>query len=155
MENKNELAVAEKQEVQAAPIAMDDNAAFLANLTTAKPSFCSMHGDTPEDKKRIYNAMNNPDKRLGDCINETIEAKDVFVEVVECVNKETGEMQNCPRVVLVDVKGCAYQCVSVGIFSALSKIFRVYGVPTWEKPIKLKVKQITKSDRKLLTLEAV
>jgi SPP1 family phage portal protein len=68
-------------------------------------------------------------------------------------NPETGEASTCPRVVLLDDKNVGYQCVSKGVFSSLSKMFQVFGVPaTWDKPIKIKVKQITKGQKKILTL---
>ena len=99
--------------------------------------------------------MNNPDRRIADCINMTIKAKDVYIEVVNCTNTETGEVTACPRIVIIDDKGVAYQAVSVGIYSALKKVVQVYGAPTWEKPIPLMVKQITKGERKMLTLNVV
>lgn len=130
----------------------DEGFNLTADLSTAQMSFCSMKADTQEAKMKLYNAMNNPDKRLGDCINKTINAKDLYVEIVSCTNEETGEVTPCPRIVIIDDKGVSYQCVSIGIYSAIKKIIQVFGAPTWEKPIKLEVIQITKGSRKMLTL---
>ena len=97
--------------------------------------------------------MNNPDKRIKDCINEVVKVKNVFVEVVKCTNQETGEVSTATRIVLIDENGIGYQCVSLGIFSALKKLFAVYGEPTtWTKPIPIKIKQISKGVKNLLTL---
>ena len=86
----------------------------------------------------------------------TINVKHVFCEVVTCVNRETGETNMCPRIVLIDTDGVGYQAVSLGVFSALKKIFAIKGSPTtWKKPVKLQVVQITKGDRKLLTFNMV
>ena len=82
----------------------------------------------------------------------TIMAKDLFVEVVNCTNEETGEVTACPRIVIVDDKKVSYQAVSLGIYSALKKVIQIFGVPSWEKPIPLEVKQVTKGTRKMLTL---
>lgn len=125
------------------------------DLTSAQTQFCSMNAETDEDKAKLYNAMNNPDKRLADCVNMTIKAKDLYVEVVNCTNEETGEVTACPRIVIIDDKGVGYQAVSIGIFSALKKVIQIFGVPTWEKPVLLEVKQITKGNRKMLTLNVV
>lgn len=125
------------------------------DLTSAQTQFCSMTAETDEDKAKLYNAMNNPDKRLADCVNMTIKAKDLYVEVVNCTNEETGEVTACPRIVIIDDKGVGYQAVSIGIFSALKKVIQIFGVPTWEKPVLLEVKQITKGNRKMLTLNVV
>ena len=122
------------------------------DMTSRQTSFSSLVAVTDEDKADMFNAINNPDKRLADCINMTINAKDLFIEVVNCTNEETGEITACPRIVIVDDKKVSYQAVSVGIYSALKKIVQIYGSPTWEKPIKLMVKQITKGNRKMLTL---
>lgn len=135
---------------------MDDNNNFIVDLTSRTMQYCSMVANTTEEKAALYNAMNNPDFRLADSINETIKIKDVFVEVVNCTNQDTGEVTACPRIVLIDDKQKGYQCVSIGVFSALKKLFGVYGEPcTWEKPIPIKVKQITKGERKMLTLNVV
>lgn len=133
----------------------DDGFNLTTDLTTAQMAFCSMKAETVEEKTKLYNAMNNPEKRLGDCINMTIKAKDLYVEIVNCTNEETGEVTACPRIVIIDDKGVSYQCVSIGIYSAIKKIIQIFGAPTWKTPVNLEVKQITKGARKMLTLNVV
>lgn len=122
------------------------------NLVESNDSFCSFTAETPEDKAKLFRIMNSPEKRLSDCINETIVVKDVYCEKVQVVNKETGVVSSCPRVVLVDKDGIGYQSVSFGVFGSLKKLFQVYGVPTWEPGIPVKVKQISRDKNKILTL---
>jgi hypothetical protein len=56
--------------------------------------------------------------------------------------------------VIIDDHGVGYACVSIGVYSAIKKLFQVYGEPeTWKNPITLKVKQVTKGERKMLTLD--
>lgn len=121
----------------------------------ATQSFTSMSLETIEDKARFYNAVSNPDERLRDHINEVIAVKDVFVEMVECANEETGETTLAPRIVLIADDGKTYQCVSTGIFAALKRLFAIFGAPTWETPIRLKVKQVSNKQKQLLTLAVV
>ncbi len=130
----------------------DDGFNLALDMTTAQMSFCSMTASTDEERGKLFNAMNNPDERLADHINKVISAKDLYVEIVNCTNEETGEITACPRIVIIDEKGVSYQCVSIGIYSALKKVIQVYGAPTWQKPVKLEVKQVTKGTRKMLTL---
>lgn len=130
---------------------LEENNGFIADLTTRTEMFCSIHADTPEQKKMVFNAMNNPEHRIGDCINTVIKAKDIFCEVVNCTNKETGEVQVCPRTVIIDDKGVGYHAVSLGVFNAIKKVIAIYGMPTWENPVPLEVKQLTKGERKILT----
>ena len=131
----------------------DDNNNMIVDLTSRSTQYCSMTATSEEQKALLFNATNNPEYRLGDCINQTISVKDVFVEAVQCVNRETGEANICPRIVLIDVDGKGYACVSIGIFSAIKKIFGIFGEPqNWKKPIAMTVKQVSKGDRKMLTL---
>lgn len=136
---------------------MDEDEKMIMSLTAErKMSLCTMSAKNDKERATLYKAMNNPEKRLKDMINMEISVKDIYVEIVKCVNRETGEEQPAPRIVLIDDKGVGYQCVSKGILSALSKLFQVYGMPTWEKPIKLKVSQISKgTDKNILTLDPV
>ena len=122
------------------------------DLSTAKTQDCSVSATTDTEKAKVYNAMNNPDERIADNINKVIMAKDLYIEVVDCTNTETGEITPCPRIVIIDDKGRSYQAVSLGIYSALRKVIQIFGAPTWEKAIPLEVKQITKGERKMLTL---
>lgn len=122
------------------------------DMTSAQTSFSSLSANTDEEKANLFNAINNPEKRLADCINMTINTKDLYIEVVQCTNEETGEVTSCPRIVIIDDNGVSYQAVSLGIYSALKKVVQIFGVPTWTKPIALEVKQVTKGTRKMLTL---
>lgn len=159
MENNFSLATNSTPVENNAPAVMtsDEDNRFIVDLTTRTTSYCSMTADTPESKATLYNAMNNPEKRIKDCINEVISIKDVFVEVVTLHNDETGEVTTAPRTVIIDENGVGYQAVSMGIFSALKKLFQVYGEPfNWEYPVKVKVRQISRSANKnILTFDII
>lgn len=133
----------------------DEGFNIVADMTTAKTQYTSMLAESDEAKAKLFNAMNNPDFRIADFINKQIFAKDLYIEVVNCTNTETGEVTACPRIVIIDDKGKSYQAVSIGIYSALKKVIQVYGAPTWETPIKLEVRQVSKGERKMLTLSVV
>lgn len=130
---------------------------FVGDLTSRTAMFCSLAAETEADKAKLFNAMNNPDHRIADEINMTINAKDLFCEVVTVNNEDpaTGELitRQLPRIVIIDDKGVGHQAVSMGIYSAMRKLIAIYGAPTWAKPLKLKVKQISKGTKNLLTLE--
>lgn len=117
------------------------------------PRICSFNPETDKQRAILYNAMNNPEHRLGDAINTTIVVKDVFAEYVDCTNNETGEVNKAPRIVLIDDKGEGWACVSFGIMSAIRNLITIYGAPTWENGLKVKVKQVIKGERRMLTLE--
>lgn len=116
-------------------------------------SFCSFVAETDEQKASLYKAMTSPDRKMSDFINQKINAVDVFVEQVEITDDETGEVAVLPRVVIFDQDGTTYSATSRGIFNALKRLFLVYGMPHWEKPIPLIIKQTTAKNRKFMTLD--
>lgn len=135
---------------------MDGADNFIVELTEEKQTmFCSMKATTQEERAILFKAMNNPEFRISDCINMVIEVKDVYCEVVTCTEQSTGEQTKCPRIVLIDKDGKGYQAVSLGIFSALKKVMAVFGQPSWETPIPLKIVQIKKGTKSLLTFDVV
>lgn len=126
-----------------------------AELTGEDISFCSFAPTSKEGQAILFKAMNNPKGRVSDMINKQISIKDVYCEIVPVSSEQTGETSMQPRTVLIDTKGDSYQCVSTGIFSAVKKLIRVYGMPTWEEGLTVEVKQITRKERQLLTLDVV
>lgn len=145
----------ENQNMNLAVIHSDEDSGFIAQLTNDKiTAWSSLKTDSPEEKAKFYNVMNNPEKRVAQMIGKVIKVKDVFVEVIELTNSETGEVQQCPRTVLIDDKGIGYQAVSMGVFSAIKKLFDVFGTPDkWSQPIALEVQQIQKGNRNILTFK--
>lgn len=125
-----------------------------ANLITkgSETMYCSFEPKTPAEKKILYKAMSSPEKSIKDCQNLEIKCRDVFCETVECKD-DNGSITRCPRVVLIDDKGVAYQSVSFGVYNCLKRLFTVYGFPTWEEPITLIPKLVTKGKNQITTLE--
>ena len=105
--------------------------------------YFSMNAEDPESKKVLYRAMQAADKQVGDCINETIELKDVYIAKTDIVDKETGEVGRVHYVVLISADGTSYGCVSKGIYNSLQHLMAVFGEPTWEEPLKVTIKQRT------------
>lgn len=123
-------------------------------LSAESPStYCSVQGGDRKAKALVYNAMNNPTHRVGDCINKKLMIKDVLAEVIDLENEETGELQQVPRVVLIDEKGESYQAVSNGIFNAVKKAIAVFGAPTWDEPLPIVIKQVSLGKNQMLTFD--
>lgn len=137
---------------------MSENAIVAVDLSTelsenAKTSYCSLKAGDRKTKAMVYNASNNPDHKVGDYINKTIMVKDVLVEVIDLANEETGEIEQAPRVVLIDDKGKAYQAVSAGIFNAVKKAIQIFGEPTWDEPLPCLIKQVSVKNGSMLTFD--
>lgn len=136
-------------------VLMEEDSGIAGKLMSRTAMVCTMKPQDDAERAALFNAMNNPEKRLRECVNMTLMIKDVFCEEVEILDKKTGELKRCPRIVLIDENLIGYQCVSMGVFSALKKIIRLYGEPTWETPIPLEVKLIAKGERVITTLNIV
>lgn len=134
---------------------MDEDNKFIADLTTRRTSFCSLQANTFDEKAKLFKVMNNPEHRLSEFINKVIIAKDLFCEVVDCINQETGEITACPRIVIIDNKGEGYQAVSLGVYGAIKKLIQTFGPPTWEEGLPLEIKQLVKGQKQLLTFNVV
>lgn len=118
-------------------------------------TYCSVQGGDRKAKAMVYNAMNNPEHRIGDCINKKIKVKDVLCEIIDMTDENTGEVIQAPRVVLIDEKGESYQAVSNGIFNAVKKAIAVFGAPTWDEPLEILIKQISFGKNQMLTFDVV
>lgn len=101
--------------------------------------YCSKVANTDEEKKDLFNALESCDALLNDCVGQEINLKDVYCEEKEVLDEETGETRKKYRTILFDVSGQTYATGSYGIFNIMKKIFAIYGMPTWENGIKVKV----------------
>lgn len=134
----------------------ENNSVMSMSDSTHKAPYCSMRVESVEDKKKLFNYVNNPSKRVGDCINEVIEIKDIYIAEIDIVNKDTGEVSVCPRTILISSDGQSYQAVSVGVFNAIRNLIFMLGDPmTWDAPVPIKIKQITKNTNSILTFEVL
>ena len=107
-----------------------------------------------KEKKELFNALENCDVLLNDCVNQEIEIKDLYIEEGQTVDEKTGEVRPKYRTIIFDKAGQTYAKGSYGIFNVLKKIVNIYGLPeTWEKPLKVKVsKRPIKDGKQSLTL---
>lgn len=126
-----------------------------ASEEAARPSFCSFVPETREARAKLYRAMTNPDHKISDCINQEIALTDVFVEMVEMSNDETGEVSRVPRCVLFAADGQTYAATSSGIYNALKRLAMVYGAPHWDEPIPVVIRQLQMGAKRFYTLDVV
>ncbi len=123
-----------------------------------------------DDKKAIYNALNNPDEDVASQINKDINVVDFLLEEVELsndvdeddeipFNAETGEIVEpekviAVRTILIDEDGESYQAVSKGVYNSVKQIINIFGEPSqWKEPLSVKVKQVKVKRGSMLTLE--
>lgn len=129
------------------------------SVDESKVIFSSIKTESFDDKLKVLKMTNTPDFRIKDFVNLQITIKDIFIESVSVRQEDKDENGNvkfetCPRVIIIDEKGKSYVAVSFGVFSAIKRLIEMLGSPdTWEHPIVVNVKQITKGERTMLTFE--
>lgn len=162
MENANLSNEATTENAGQALSIKDDNGnVLIPSFKNRRTSFCSLDLTTPETKeanaKMYYNILNAPNENISDHINEEVVIKDIFAEDVTLDKKDdkgvivcddNGEVitERAVRVVLIDVNGVSYQSLSKGIYQSTQRLLDAFGVPTWEKGVKVKIlrKQVNK-----------
>ena len=102
--------------------------------------YCSKVAESETENKELFNALESCDALLNDSGGQEIEIKDMYIEDIQVVDEESGELKTKYRTILFDVNGQTYATGSYGIYNILKKIVQIYGLPeSWEKPLKVKV----------------
>ena len=133
--------------------------------TTSKPviaaggelnAYSSVDTSTKAGKMALFNALINPDHQVSDNINKEIEVVDVIATYFDVVDEFTGEVQEVPRIILIDVKGESYSAGSKGMQNAVQGIITAFGEPgEWDEPLKVIIKQVKVARGSMLTLQVI
>ena len=59
--------------------------------------YCSKQTKSTEEKKELFNALENCDALLNDCVGQEINIKDVYCEEKEVIDDESGETTTADR----------------------------------------------------------
>ena len=126
-------------------------------VKSTKNVYCSVKGNTVEEKKLVFNAMSQCDYKVADKLGETIALKDVILQKYNKVNETTGELEGKYRTILIDSQGVTYASASVGLFNSLMRLFAIIGEPnTWASPINIQVVETAmKKGGKTYTIKTV
>jgi len=105
--------------------------------------YSSVKATTVEERKTVYNALEKCDILLNDIIGTEINVKDFYIEErhKEETDETTGEIKKVVkyRTILFDTDGKTYATGSYGVYNALRRICLVYGEPTWNEGVLVKV----------------
>lgn len=122
-----------------------------------RPFYCSVRTESVEEKKKLFNALENCDMLLNNCVGQQIAMKDIYVEQYIDKKDENEEGRLKYRTIIFAEDGTSYVSTSYGIYNVLNKIFAIYGMPdTWKEPIKVEVnKRPVGNGKEMLTLKLV
>lgn len=117
-----------------------------------KEMFCTMNLEEKENMVALYNSLQGCDVKINDIKGSTIEVTDVFVEKKEVAERdekteelvyddETGEVKTKTRfrTILFGSDGKTYVSAAYGVYNSLRQIIPIFGNPSKENPIKVKV----------------
>ena len=125
--------------------------------TTNNNIYCSIVAKDNKEKKKLFNALENCDLLLNDCVGQKIKMKDLYIEAYENEDEESGEVKTKYRTIIFDVDGQTYATGSYGIYNILNKIVAIYGLPSnWAEPVEVEVvKKPTRDGKQSLSLKLV
>lgn len=105
--------------------------------------YSSVKATTVEERKNVYNALEKCDVLLNDIVGTEINIKDFYIEErqKEESDESTGELKTYTkyRTILFDTEGKTYATGSYGVYNALRRICLVYGEPTWNEGVLVRV----------------
>lgn len=120
--------------------------------STNRETFCTMDLDDEDNKISLYNSLQGCDVRLNDIKGTVLSVVEVFIEKKEVAERdektdeiiydeETGEVKTKIkyRTILFDDEGKTYVSSAYGIYNSLRQIISIFGNPSKENIIKVKV----------------
>ena len=138
----------EKETMERGLITKDDSIFNSAN----KKMFCTMNLEDKENMVALYNSLQECDVKIADIKGSEIEIVDVFVEKKEVAQRdektdevlhdeETGEVLTKTRfrTILFGSDGKTYVSAAYGVYNSLRQILPIFGNPSKENPITVKV----------------
>lgn len=96
----------------------------------------SIKSETKADKIAFINALQDPDKKVADCLGQMINVKGIYAE--SFYSQKRGK--ELTRVVLIDDENVSYSAVSALFYNSLRAIVAVLGEPSkLDEPIKIQI----------------
>ena len=119
------------------------------NQSNERQMYSSFDVESKENKAKLFNATENADALVNDCINQELVLKDVYMERIPFVDEETGEQKVKYRTILFDDAGQSYATGAYGIYNTVAKILSIYGIDyLHEEGLKVVIAKGTTKDNK-------
>ena len=139
----------ENSEVMERGLISQDDSIFKSS---GKEMFCTMNLEEKENMVALYNSLQECDVKIADVKGQEIEVVDVFVEKKEVpqrdektdeiiFDEETGEVKTKTRfrTILFGSDGKTYVSAAYGVYNSLRQILPIFGNPSKDNPITVKV----------------
>ena len=151
-----------KNEENNALVVAENNQLTVSDRINETVKRCTLNLDEEDNQVALYNVLTgDADALLNDMVDQTIVMTGAFMDKhpAPVVDEGTGEVIGTTskyRIIIFDDEGKTYATGSYGIYNALLMIFDIFGEPSVEHPIKVKVsKKATANGHSTLTLVRV
>lgn len=126
----------------------NENTSLISS--TVNKSYCSFKAKTTEEKKKLFNALENCDVKLNDVVGQTIKIKNVYIQEYGRVDKNTGEpISNGHRTIIFDEAGKTYVTASNYFFVSMAKMLQALGTPEeWDEAVEIEIVKRSVGDGK-------
>lgn len=131
----------------------------LTNVTDENLKYCSLVAETKQEKKLIFNAVENPTAKLSSFINKKITFSNVSMTATEIMERDddgnpTGVINKTVKTVLITPDGKGIMSTSMGVARSLFSMFQIFGTPdSWDEPMTCEVKQVEIGKNRTFKLE--
>lgn len=151
-----------KNEENNALVVAENNQLTVNDRINETVKRCTLDLNEEDNQVALYNVLTgDADALLNDMVDQTIIMTGAFMDKhpAPVVDEGTGEVIGTTskyRIIIFDDEGKTYATGSYGIYNALLMIFDIFGEPSVEHPIKVKVsKKATANGHSTLTLVRV
>jgi len=102
----------------------------LANLSSGRLNvFSTIQGNDFGSRVKVINALTAA-VPVADNLDKQINLANVVIQSVILPNQTTGELEEVPRITLIDADGTAYATTSGPIYKDLKNVFAILGMPS-------------------------
>lgn len=151
-----------KNEENNALVVAENNQLTVSDRINETVKRCTLDLNEEDNQVALYNVLTgDADALLNDMVDQEILMTGAFIDKhpAPVVDEGTGEVIGTTskyRIIIFDDEGKTYATGSYGIYNALLMIFDIFGEPSEEHPIKVKVsKKATANGHSTLTLVRV
>lgn len=117
-----------------------ENALAVFNWASDVMNVMGRTPQTDEEQMAVVNALSSPNGGLSDLINQEVELVNYYIEKTVLTDKDTGEVKEAMRAVIITSSGESYGSCSKGLINSLKAVITVYGpAEVWKSPVKVKV----------------
>lgn len=122
-----------------------------------KITFIAKEAVTVEEKKKLFNALEQCDELIKNKLGTEIILSNVYIECRQVFDETKNCLMPKYRTILFDDKSTSYVTGSYGVYNAVKRLLEIYGNPeNWKEKVKVKfIEKNIGNNKKSLSLELI